>query len=126
MRSPIMNRQALFDIGVAGPIVGFVAAVLAINLRGRHRHLRSIKPGMKLAGRRDHHTTGGQQKRNEQSERKVEDRKPPVQPTPTFFKQGIWQQPGHIDTHRGAKSGDDDVTPPDGVFDPKLAARLRR
>ena len=30
MRSPIMNRQALFDIGVAGPIAGFVAAVLAI------------------------------------------------------------------------------------------------
>jgi membrane-associated protease RseP (regulator of RpoE activity) len=25
-----MNRQALFDIGVAGPIAGFVAAVLAI------------------------------------------------------------------------------------------------
>ncbi len=30
MRSPIMNRRALFDIGVAGPIAGFVAAVVAI------------------------------------------------------------------------------------------------
>jgi membrane-associated protease RseP (regulator of RpoE activity) len=30
MRSAIMNRRALFDIGVAGPIAGFVAAVVAI------------------------------------------------------------------------------------------------
>ena len=30
MRSPIMRRRALFDIGVAGPIAGFVAAVVAI------------------------------------------------------------------------------------------------
>jgi membrane-associated protease RseP (regulator of RpoE activity) len=30
MRSPIMKRQALFDIGVAGPIAGFIAAVVAI------------------------------------------------------------------------------------------------
>ncbi|MEE9233602.1 MAG: site-2 protease family protein, partial [Nitrospirales bacterium] len=30
LRSPIMNRRALFDIGVAGPIAGFIAAVLAI------------------------------------------------------------------------------------------------
>lgn len=30
MRSPIMNRRALFDIGVAGPIAGFIAAVIAI------------------------------------------------------------------------------------------------
>ncbi len=30
MRSPIMNRRALFDIGVAGPIAGFIAAVFAI------------------------------------------------------------------------------------------------
>jgi hypothetical protein len=30
MRSPIMNRQALFDIGVAGPIAGFMAAVIAV------------------------------------------------------------------------------------------------
>ena len=27
MRSPIMNRRALFDIGVAGPIAGFIVAV---------------------------------------------------------------------------------------------------
>jgi membrane-associated protease RseP (regulator of RpoE activity) len=30
MRSPIMKRQALFDIGVAGPIAGFIAAVIAV------------------------------------------------------------------------------------------------
>ena len=30
MRSPIMNRRALFDIGVAGPIAGFIAAVFAL------------------------------------------------------------------------------------------------
>ncbi|MDR4485598.1 MAG: site-2 protease family protein [Nitrospirales bacterium] len=29
MRSALMNRRALFDIGVAGPIAGFVVAVLA-------------------------------------------------------------------------------------------------
>src|SRR6478752_4611632 len=30
MRGPIVNRQALFDIGVAGPIAGFVVAVIAL------------------------------------------------------------------------------------------------
>lgn len=30
MRSPIRNRRALFDIGVAGPIAGFVVAVVAL------------------------------------------------------------------------------------------------
>ena len=30
MRSPIMNRRALFDIGVAGPIAGFLVAVPAL------------------------------------------------------------------------------------------------
>ncbi len=30
IRSPIMNRRALFDIGVAGPIAGFVVAVAAL------------------------------------------------------------------------------------------------
>lgn len=30
MRSPIMNRRALFDIGVAGPIAGFIVAVIAL------------------------------------------------------------------------------------------------
>jgi membrane-associated protease RseP (regulator of RpoE activity) len=35
MRGPIMNRKALFDIGVAGPIAGFMVAIvaLAIGLR---------------------------------------------------------------------------------------------
>ncbi len=30
MRGPILNRKALFDIGVAGPIAGFVVAVVAL------------------------------------------------------------------------------------------------
>jgi len=30
MRSPILSRRALFDIGVAGPIAGFVVAVMAL------------------------------------------------------------------------------------------------
>lgn len=30
MRGPIQNRKALFDIGVAGPIAGFVVAVVAL------------------------------------------------------------------------------------------------
>ena len=30
MHSPIMNRKALFDIGVAGPIAGFLVAVIAM------------------------------------------------------------------------------------------------
>lgn len=30
MRSPILNRKALFDVGVAGPIAGFVVAVAAL------------------------------------------------------------------------------------------------
>lgn len=30
MRSPILSRKALFDIGVAGPIAGFVVAVVAL------------------------------------------------------------------------------------------------
>ena len=30
MRSPIMNRKALFDIGVAGPIAGFIVAIPAL------------------------------------------------------------------------------------------------
>jgi membrane-associated protease RseP (regulator of RpoE activity) len=30
MRGPILSRKALFDIGVAGPIAGFVVAVLAL------------------------------------------------------------------------------------------------
>jgi membrane-associated protease RseP (regulator of RpoE activity) len=30
MRGPILSRKALFDIGVAGPIAGFVVAVIAL------------------------------------------------------------------------------------------------
>jgi membrane-associated protease RseP (regulator of RpoE activity) len=32
MRGPIMNRRALFDIGVAGPLAGFIVAILALTL----------------------------------------------------------------------------------------------
>src|SRR4026209_40197 len=30
LRGPIMNRRALFDIGVAGPLAGFIAAMVAL------------------------------------------------------------------------------------------------
>lgn len=30
MRGPIMNRRALFDIGVAGPLAGFIVAIVAL------------------------------------------------------------------------------------------------
>lgn len=30
MRAPIMNRKALFDVGVSGPLAGFVVAVVAL------------------------------------------------------------------------------------------------
>ena len=30
LRGPIMNRRALFDIGVAGPLAGFIVAVVAL------------------------------------------------------------------------------------------------
>jgi membrane-associated protease RseP (regulator of RpoE activity) len=30
LRGPIMNRRALFDIGVSGPLAGFIAAVVAL------------------------------------------------------------------------------------------------
>jgi len=32
IRSPILNRKALFDVGIAGPVVGFVFAVPALAL----------------------------------------------------------------------------------------------
>jgi membrane-associated protease RseP (regulator of RpoE activity) len=35
MRGPILNRRALFDIGVAGPLAGFVVALLAL-IAGLH------------------------------------------------------------------------------------------
>jgi hypothetical protein len=43
IRSPIRSRTALFDIGIAGPIAGFVTAcaVLAISLGMSHRLLAS-------------------------------------------------------------------------------------
>ncbi|MDR4494260.1 MAG: site-2 protease family protein [Nitrospirales bacterium] len=39
MKSPIMNRRALFDIGVAGPIAGFIAAVFAIIIGLSYSHV---------------------------------------------------------------------------------------
>lgn len=41
MRGPIMNRKALFDIGVAGPIAGFVVAVIALVIG---LHLSKVIP----------------------------------------------------------------------------------
>lgn len=50
MRSAIMNRRALFDIGVAGPIAGFVAAVVAILVGLSLSHIvpRSQTYGLQL------------------------------------------------------------------------------
>ena len=51
MRSPIMSRRALFDIGVAGPIAGFVVAVIAmiaglfLSEVGPPEHVYGIKLG---------------------------------------------------------------------------------
>ena len=36
MQGPILGKRALFDIGVSGPIVGFVVAVIAIFVGLRH------------------------------------------------------------------------------------------
>jgi len=47
MRSPIMNRRALFDIGVAGPIAGFVVAVVALIVG---LSLSTVVPKMGLYG----------------------------------------------------------------------------
>ncbi|WNM61015.1 site-2 protease family protein [Candidatus Nitrospira neomarina] len=50
MRSAIMNRRALFDIGVAGPIAGFIAAVVAIIIGLSLSHIvpRSQTYGLQL------------------------------------------------------------------------------
>ena len=50
MRSAIMNRRALFDIGVAGPIAGFIAAVIAILIGLSFSHIvpRSQTYGLQL------------------------------------------------------------------------------
>jgi len=50
MRSAIMNRRALFDIGVAGPIAGFMAAVVAIIIGLSLSHVvpRSQTYGLQL------------------------------------------------------------------------------
>lgn len=50
MRSAIMNRRALFDIGVAGPIAGFIAAVVAIIIGLSFSHIvpRSQTYGLQL------------------------------------------------------------------------------
>ncbi len=36
MKGPILGKRALFDIGVSGPIVGFVVAVIAVFVGLRH------------------------------------------------------------------------------------------
>ena len=51
MRTPIMNRRALFDIGVAGPIAGFIVAVVAMivglyySVAGPQPHTYGIQYG---------------------------------------------------------------------------------
>lgn len=45
MRSPILNRKALFDIGVAGPIAGFLVAVVALVI-GLHLSKVVVNQGL--------------------------------------------------------------------------------
>lgn len=48
MRSPIPNRKALFDIGVAGPLVGLALALPAIIVG---LHFSEIRPMNEIAGK---------------------------------------------------------------------------
>jgi membrane-associated protease RseP (regulator of RpoE activity) len=52
MRSPIPNKKALFDVGVAGPIAGFMASLIILTIgfyflpdeEGVWRHVASVHP----------------------------------------------------------------------------------
>lgn len=46
IRSPIVNRKALFDVGISGPVVGFLFAVPALALAILHSR---IVPGVEAA-----------------------------------------------------------------------------
>ncbi|MFO0766303.1 MAG: site-2 protease family protein [Nitrospiraceae bacterium] len=48
MRGPVTDRRALFDIGVAGPIAGFVVAVLALVVGLRLSTVVPLQPGYGL------------------------------------------------------------------------------
>jgi len=54
MKSPIKTKKAMFDIGIAGPLAGFVAAVLVISYGLTHLperdHIYKIHPEYKLYG----------------------------------------------------------------------------
>jgi membrane-associated protease RseP (regulator of RpoE activity) len=47
IRSPIINRNALFDVGISGPIAGFVLAVPAMAIAIAHS---KIVPGINASG----------------------------------------------------------------------------
>ncbi len=44
IRSPIINRKALFDIGLAGPVVGFLFAVPALAIAIAHSKVIPVAP----------------------------------------------------------------------------------
>lgn len=48
MRGPVTDRRALFDIGVAGPIAGFVVAVIALVIGLRMSTVVPLQPGYGL------------------------------------------------------------------------------
>lgn len=45
MKSPIYSKTALLDIGAAGPLAGFVAALIAVGFGLAHSHITTIRPG---------------------------------------------------------------------------------
>ena len=44
IRSPFQNRRALFDVGIAGPIAGFIVAVPALMISLPHSKVVPVKP----------------------------------------------------------------------------------
>jgi membrane-associated protease RseP (regulator of RpoE activity) len=46
--SPILNKKALFDIGVSGPLAGFVVAIVAIIIGLRQSEIVSLDSGVGL------------------------------------------------------------------------------
>ena len=48
MRSPILTRRALFDIGIAGPLAGYVFAIPAAFIG--HYFAQSVQPSTELSG----------------------------------------------------------------------------
>ena len=45
MKSPIYSKSALLDIGAAGPLAGFVAALIAVAIGLTMSHTTTVRPG---------------------------------------------------------------------------------